>query len=101
MRKKILVATICITICLISIFFYQRSIDGPASEWTPLQVYEPSAVLSPQETLALLKHLNTKVAAREAKLESGIVAFSLTLSKLTPLSKNPVYEDSVEWHVTY
>lgn len=101
MRKKILVITICITICLISIFFYQRSIDDPASEWTPLQVYEPSAVLSPQETLALLKHLNTKVAAREAKLESGIVAFSLTLSKPTSFSKNPVYEDRVEWHVTY
>ena len=102
MRKKILVIAICIVICLVALLLYWQTADRPVSEQVPPRIYQPSTALSPQETFALLEHFNTAIAAREAKLQSGIIDFSLTLSRpKTPFSKNPVYEERVKWHVTY
>lgn len=101
MRKRILVVVIFAFVCCLVLLFYWRATKRPALIQTP-RVYEPSTVLSPQDTLMLLEHFNTAITKREAELKSGIIEFSLTLSKIKTLfSKNPVYEERLKWHVTY
>ena len=101
MRKRILVVVIFAFVCCLVFLFYWRATKRPALIQTPL-VYEPSAALSPQDTLMLLEHFNAAITKRETELKSGVIEFTLTLSKIkTPFSKNPVYEERLEWHVTY
>ena len=102
MPKRILVVVIFAFVCCLVLLFYWRTTRPSALIQTPQRVYEPSPALSPQDTLMLLEHFNAAVTEREAKLESGIIEFSLTLSKIKALfSKNPVYEERLKWHVTY
>lgn len=102
MRKKVLGIAIFAAVCCVALLFYQRVNERSDLVKVPPHVHEPSTALSPQETFVLLEHFNAAVAARKAELKSGIVDFTLTLSKMkTPFSKNPVYEERVKWHVTY
>lgn len=102
MRKRILVVVIFTFVCCLALLFYWRTTKRPTLTQTPQRVYEPSTALSPQDTLMLLEHFNTAITKREAELKSGVIEFSLTLSKLkTPFSKNPVYEERLKWHVSY
>lgn len=102
MRKRILIVIIFVFVCCLVLLFYRRTTKPPVLMHAPPHVYEPSVALSPQDTLMLLEHFNAAITEREAELESGIIEFSLTLSKIkAPFSKNPVYEERVKWHVTY
>lgn len=102
MLKKRLIVTICIGICLIAFFLYRRAANLSEPKETASRVYQPSARLSPQETQMLLKHFNLKVAAREARLKSGVIVFSITNSKTVSSSaKNPDYKERVKWDITY
>ena len=77
MRKRILVVVIFAFVCCLALLFYWRTTRPPALMQTPQRVYEPSAALSPQDTLMLLEHFNTAITEREAELESGVIEFSL------------------------
>ena len=102
MRKKVLGTAIFAAVCCIALLFYRLANEHSDSIQVPPPVYEPSVALSPQETFVLLEHFNTAVTARKVELKSGVVEFTLTLSKMkTSFSKNPVYEEKVKWHVTY
>ena len=102
MRKKVLGVVIFAAVCCVAFLFYRRVNERSDLIQVPSRVYEPSTALSPQETFILLEHFNTAVTEREAELESGVIEFSIVLSKIrTPFSKNPVYEERVKWYVTY
>ena len=87
MRKRILVVVIFAFVCCLVLLFYWRATKRPALIQTP-RIYEPSAALSPQDTLMLLEHFNAAVTEREAELESGVIEFSLTISKI----KTPFFQ---------
>ena len=74
MLKKFLIFAICIGICFIIFFFYQQAGNRPEHKETASRVYDyhPSTGLPPQETQMLLKHFNSKVAAREANLTGSV-----------------------------
>ncbi len=102
MLKKILIISISIGFGFIAFLFYWRSTSRPGLQSTSPRVYRPTPALSPQEMLALLEHFNAAAAKRDAKLKSGIIEFSVTISKIkTPFSKKPVYEKRLKWDITY
>lgn len=104
MLKKFLVFAISIGICLIIFLFYRQAANRSEHKETASRIYhyQPSAGLPPQETQMLLKHFNSKIAAREAKLKSGVVEFSITKSREQFSStKSPIYEERLKWDITY
>ncbi|RKU18773.1 hypothetical protein C6503_08955 [Candidatus Poribacteria bacterium] len=104
MLKKFLIFAICIGICFIIFFFYQQVGNRSEHKETASHVYDyqPSTGLPPQETQMFLKHFNSKVAAREAKLKSGVIEFSITKSREQSSSaKSPVYKERLKWDITY
>lgn len=74
------------------------------------QTLKPLYVL-PAEARQLLAHIMTSTEAYKAKLKSGVIEFSITLSQATdkPLSADAVaymedghhYEETGYWHITY
>ena len=77
--------------------------------WTR-QTLKPLYVLTPEAT-QLLAHIKTGTEAYKAKLKSGVIEFSITLSQATnkPLPADTVtyvenghqYEETGYWHITY
>ena len=77
--------------------------------WTG-QIFKPLYVLTPAAT-ELLAHLKTETAAYKAKLKSGVIEFSITLSQaieeplpaaaVTYVEDGHLYEETGYWHITY
>ena len=102
MLKKILVISIGTGLGFIAFLFFWRSTNRPWLQSAAPRAYQPAPALPPEETLALLEHFNAAATKRRTKLKSGVIEFTVTISRLKTLfSKKADYESRLKWDIIY